>query len=225
MELTLTALPLSQALRYLGCGPGQLEGELARKLQLASQALLAAARPRWHAAEFETSALLGQGLLPGRDIAAHLEGCPRCLLFGATLGSEADRLLRLTQLTDMAQAVLLDGCASAAIEEVCDQAQALLEQRYLERDLGLTSRFSPGYGDLPLEVQAPFLERLDARRRIGLAVNAGGMLTPTKSVTAVIGLLPQGVPRPQQPGPCRLCPRRQSCQLRRKGVFCGKTKQ
>ena len=51
-----------------------------------------------------------------------------------------------------------------------------------------TWRFSPGYGDLPLSLQEELLSAVEAGKRIGLATTAGYMLTPMKSVTAIIGL-------------------------------------
>ena len=45
-----------------------------------------------------------------------------------------------------------------------------------------------GYDDFPLEGQKKFLEILDASKRVGVCVNSSMMLTPTKSVTCVIGL-------------------------------------
>lgn len=45
-----------------------------------------------------------------------------------------------------------------------------------------------GYGDFPLTGQKQFLDILDAGRRIGVCVNSGMTLVPTKSVTCIIGL-------------------------------------
>ena len=51
-----------------------------------------------------------------------------------------------------------------------------------------TWRFSPGYGDRPLSMQDDLLAAVEAGKRIGLATTQGHMLTPMKSVTAIIGL-------------------------------------
>lgn len=66
----------------------------------------------------------------------------------------------------------------------CGQFEAeLCDCRY-----ALTARFSPGYGDLPLSFQKVFEHLLDMHRQIGLAHSREYLLTPRKSVTAVIGL-------------------------------------
>ena len=52
----------------------------------------------------------------------------------------------------------------------------------------MTPRFSPGYGDLPIELQRDFLTLLDASRKIGLTATESSMLVPSKSITALIGI-------------------------------------
>ena len=69
-------------------------------------------------------------LIVGEDIRRHLRGCNRAVLLGATLGTEVDRLLRVSQIRDMARAVVLDSLASVAIEQVCCQADELLAAKY-----------------------------------------------------------------------------------------------
>ena len=98
-----------------------------------------------------------------------------------------DALLRRTQLADLSRCLVLESCATAAIEEVCDRAEGLIAAEFPGKSL--TSRFSPGYGDLPVTVQGEFLALLDAPRRIGLCATGSSILTPRKSVTAVLGLL------------------------------------
>ena len=128
------------------------------------------------------------------------------------------RSIRRAQVDDMAKALWLDAAASAAIEEVCDEAQ---RQIALELECALTARFSCGYGDLPLVIQPQFLSLLDAGRKIGLSASTSGMLTPIKSVTAVIGILPPGADAPKARPACAICPLSKTCPLKRKGVFCG----
>ncbi|MBQ6110986.1 MAG: hypothetical protein IJL01_01180 [Synergistaceae bacterium] len=52
----------------------------------------------------------------------------------------------------------------------------------------MTSRFSPGYGDLGMNVIEDIITILNATKRIGLSVTRSLMMTPVKSVTAVAGL-------------------------------------
>ena len=83
----------------------------------------------------------------------------------------------------------------------------------------MTFRFSPGYGDYPIELQKDFLRILDAQRKIGLTVNDNFMLVPTKSVTAVLGLSKN--PIEQKKRGCAVCNMRDKCKYRRNGEHCG----
>ncbi len=219
MQLTLQSIPLTETLRYaLGAkAPDPLPDALAASAKEACQALLPVCQPRYTYLVRPTQPLL-EGLLSGDDIRRHLQGCEQCVLFGATLGPQADALIRRAQVDDMAKALWLDAAASAAIEEVCDEVQ---RQIALELECALTARFSCGYGDLPLAIQPQFLSLLDAGRKIGLSASASGMLTPIKSVTAVIGILPPGADAPKARPACAICPLSKTCPLKRKGVFCG----
>lgn len=160
MQLMLQSIPLTETLRYaLGAkAPDPLPDALAASTKEACQALLPVCQPRYTYLVRPTQPLL-EGLLSGDDIRRHLQGCEQCVLFGATLGPQADALIRRAQVDDMAKALWLDAAASAAIEEVCDEAQ---RQIALELECALTARFSCGYGDLPLAIQPQFLSLLDA---------------------------------------------------------------
>ena len=43
----------------------------------------------------------------------------------------------------------------------------------------------PGYGEMPLSMSREIIEKLEATRRIGVAVTDSDLLVPSKSVTAV----------------------------------------
>ena len=87
---------------------------------------------------------------------------------------------------------------------------------------GLTAggRFSPGYGDLPLEVQPAIVKVLKADRRLGMMPTDGGFVVPTKSVTALVGLF--AAPRGNDLHACDLCMARERCALRKAGTTCGR---
>ena len=124
-------------------------------------------------------------VLIGKDVIDHLEGCSRVVVFAATLGTGVDALIRNYQVSDVARALVADAEASAAIEAYCDDVQRTVSDKIGAK---LTSRFSPGYGDLPLEIQSRLLDIADAGRKIGLFANESYILTPSKSVTAFIGI-------------------------------------
>ena len=103
-----------------------------------------------------------------------------------TISADADRLIRIAQIRDMAEAVVIDSLCSVAVEQACDRAELIIKEEnpgYYQ-----TFRFGLGYGDLPISLQGQFLHVLNAPKQIGLNVSSTDMLTPTKSVTAIIGI-------------------------------------
>lgn len=152
-----------------------------------------------------------------RDLAEHLRGCERALLFAATLGSDVDRLIARWSAVKMSHALLLQAAAAALIEYHCDRVNERLETRYASEGLWLRPRYSPGYGDFPLECQRALTDRLQAFKYIGVTVSGGGQLTPMKTVTAVIGVTrqrQQGRTGSCASGKCARCPHT-SCAFRK----------
>ena len=132
--------------------------------------------------------MLGELRIESEKLSKHLRNCNRAILFAATLGTGADLLLRRWSVADMSRAVIMQASAAALIEAYCDACQTELSIEAAKEGLYLRSRFSPGYGDFSLDYQKELLNLLDAPKRIGLTVTDSMMLTPTKSVTAVMGL-------------------------------------
>ena len=128
-----------------------------------------------------------QGLpLQGEDIKKHLQGCDEIILLAVTIGLQVDELIHRTEAADMSGAVVLDALASIAVERLCDEAIKKIQLSTV--NCQLSTRYSPGYGDFPLEVQSEILAILDAKKKIGLYVNESNLLIPRKSITAVIGV-------------------------------------
>lgn len=140
-----------------------------------------------------------------RNLADNLSQCGNVVLFAATLGIEADRLLQKYELLDMTKAVVIQACGAACIEaycnilqeQICDEVSRDGKKRYLR------PRFSPGYGDLPLQCQRIIFDELECEKRIGLTLTDSLLMYPTKSVSAFIGLTasPQGC----HVGKCKNC--------------------
>ena len=159
----------------------------------------------------------GQLVLPGRTAAVMLRTCSHAALLVCTLGTTFDALARQVQARDFADALLLDGFGGAYVEAGCNAAEreiaAKLPGKYL------TDRFSPGYGDLPLDVQSPLLALTDATRRLGVTLSESNLMNPLKSVTAVIGL--SDTPQRAWIRGCDFCAMRTRCNLRKAGKTCG----
>ncbi|MCR5583815.1 MAG: hypothetical protein K6F63_00065 [Lachnospiraceae bacterium] len=118
------------------------------------------------------------------DLKRHLVGCKKVLLMAATIGAEADRERMRAAVKSPVDQLIYDAVGTEAIENVCDTFCKDMEGRYGK----LTSRFSPGYGDLPLEYQKDMITVLDTNRKIGVSLTDSLLMSPTKSVTAIIGI-------------------------------------
>ena len=129
--------------------------------------------------------------LESASLYRHLRGCDRALLFAATLGDEADFLIRRYETAGISRAVVLQACAAATIEAYCDRLCAALREAYAARGDRLTPRFSPGYGDLALQEQIPLARVMRLEKTVGIRLTEALMMLPTKSVTAVIGIAPE----------------------------------
>ena len=131
---------------------------------------------------------IGKLHIESRNLSKNMKGCQEAVLLGATLGVGVDLLMRRHSLTDMAKVVVLQACAAAMLEEYLDECQEKIGQELLKEQKYLRPRFSPGYGDFSIEHQGMILKMLDAAKTIGLTMTESCMLTPVKSVTAVIGV-------------------------------------
>ncbi|MFD2385920.1 hypothetical protein [Enterococcus rivorum] len=117
----------------------------------------------------------------------------------------------------MSKSLILDACCTEYIEKICDLAECEIEESIAEERLVLNRRFSPGYGDLALDIQPKFLATLEANRRIGLNLSESLLMIPRKSVTAIIGLFDDPkLARPRRKKlNCTDCWMNQTCNYRR----------
>jgi hypothetical protein len=131
---------------------------------------------------------IGPLTLISASLARLLAPCGEGLLIAATLGIEADAEIRKASVTEISRAAALQACAGAMLEGYLDAVNEVLSGQAAREGLRALRRFSPGYGGLSLSCQRELLTLLGAPRAIGLTATDAGMLAPTKSVTAIIGL-------------------------------------
>ena len=215
----------AEVVRYLGSPQSTVDDRLQQQIERQSAAVCSVARPRYVYRVYAVACardgcVLGDGAvkLPGKDIVGLLASGARCALMAATLGSEIDSMMASLSRTSMAEAVVFDACATAAVEGVCDRVEEEIADYAREQGRYITARFSPGYGDLPIEVQPACARLLDSHRQIGVSITESCMLVPSKSVTALIGV------RDTPPGSvrdgCINCSQYDRCCYRRKGKTC-----
>ena len=141
-----------------------------------------------------------------QGLAQALGDCKEAIVFAATVGIAVDRKVLREGVHSAANALFLQAVGAERIERVCD---VFCEE--MGEKLGrLGRRFSPGYGDLPLAAQRDILSLLNAPKHIGVTLTEGLMMTPTKSVTAIVGI---GVCEEGRTG-CAACEKR-DCAYRR----------
>lgn len=127
----------------------------------------------------------GAFALKSENLATNLHGCDRAVVFAATVGVGIDRLIAKYGRISPTKALLFQALGAERIEALCDTFCADLSKTC---GVGLKPRFSAGYGDLPLETQKDIFSVLDCPKRIGLTLTDSLLMSPSKSVTAIVGI-------------------------------------
>ncbi len=222
IEPRLTDLNENEILLYLGHRGQEITPEVENQISECAGKVLAHVRPRIVYRRLPVLEGKVRGIrLEGEDISRLLRPCREAVLLAVTLGPQVEQLLMRNEVMNMSDAVVMDACASVAVENVCDCFEADLRKMLEEEEgLFLTSRFSPGYGDLPVDTQGRLCEVLDTVRRIGLTVTENHIMVPRKSVTAVMGIA--GAPQELRRRGCEACSMFRSCPYRKNGTNCMK---
>lgn len=123
-----------------------------------------------------------------KNLQKNLASCCGFVIFAATVGAEIDRAIAKEAKSSPSMALMLNAFATERIESLCDLfCQELAEQKAKE-NLVTKPRISPGYGDISLSLQKDIFRYLDCPRKIGLTLGDNLLMTPRKSVTAIVGI-------------------------------------
>lgn len=224
MNKYLTTINRNEVLKYLGYTGGAVEAKLEEDIAACSKQVMEYAIPRVCYRVFELEqdfCLQGTNFVPqGKDVQELLSGCDKAILMAATIGGDIEKLTRRYEVDDMYKALIVDACASSAVENVCDNFQAELEQKLAVQGKYLTDRFSPGYGDMPFEQQKQLCEILNTSKLIGVSLSSSGIMIPRKSVTAIMGI--SDTEKPRRFRGCEHCSMFETCTFRKGGTTCGK---
>ena len=215
----MTKLNANEILLYLGHRGSDIPEELAQQIEYCRKKVEHAAAPRLvYRRVTLTDGTTAAFQLDGKDIKELLRPCREAVFCAVTLGSDLEKLLARQEITNMADALIMDACASTAVENVIQNFEDDLRRQVQNQGMYLTDRYSPGYGDLPLECQANWCRVLDAGRRIGLHVTSDHIMIPRKSVTAVMGIAKEQVKAGKKG--CEVCSMFETCSFRKKGTAC-----
>ncbi len=123
-----------------------------------------------------------------KDLKKNLSGCTSIVLFAATVGIEIDRLIARYAAISPTKSLIFQAMGTERIESLCDVFNDNITRQNNSLGLLTRPRFSAGYGDFPIEVQREIFDVLDCSRKIGLTLNDSLLMSPSKSVTALIGI-------------------------------------
>jgi cobalamin-dependent methionine synthase I len=104
-----------------------------------------------------------------------------------TIGAALEqRVAELWEQRELPLAVMLDSFGSGAVESLAEHVNDLLCQQAIPRGLRVTNRISPGYGAWDVADQR-VLFRLCPGQAIDVTLNDACFMTPTKSITLLVG--------------------------------------
>ena len=111
----------------------------------------------------------------------------------STIGAGIDKLIRRYERTNPALGMFMQGLGAERVESLTDTFNKEVHEAATKMGYKDHARFSPGFGDVPVSVQKEFLDSLDAGRRMGILLSESYLMSPSKSVTAIIGLEKKGL--------------------------------
>lgn len=121
-----------------------------------------------------------------------IKNAEKVLLFAATVGAPFDRLIEKYNKTEPSKALIMQAIGAERVESLCDVFCGEIADELSECSKRLTTRVSPGYGDIPLNMQREIFAVLDCPRKIGLTLDESLLMSPSKSVTAICGIVDRG---------------------------------
>ena len=217
----LLAIDAQEARRYAGL---QKAADFAEEKILAAcedARLLAVPKGIWQLYDYDCETQIIKAnpscQIQGKKIGRHLAGCEKIIALSATIGEDIEETItQRFAKGEYSSAVLMDAAATAAVEQVADGMEKAIAPKMAAQGFLLKWRFSPGYGDWPLE-QQPDMVRLAQAEKIGVSLTSSMMLMPRKSITAIIGLYRKQEKNAPEPAPkgCAAC-QQTDCPSRRK---------
>ncbi len=123
---------------------------------------------------------IGELLFQSTSLSDNLKGCKKAVIFACTIGMELDRLINKYSYISPLKALIFQAIGTQQIEALCNTFCSEFNWH--------NSRFSAGYGDFKIEYQKDILNLLDCNRKIGLTLNDSLIMSPSKSVTAIMGI-------------------------------------
>ena len=118
-----------------------------------------------------------------KSLAKYLTGAKSAIMFVATIGTEIDRLIIKYSKLEPSRALVMQAIGTERLESLAN----LFMKELKDNGYNLSPRFSPAFGDVPIELQKEFF-RLLKPERIGVTLNESLLMSPSKSITAFIAV-------------------------------------
>lgn len=161
---------------------------------------------------FKEKILFSDVTVLSKNLSEVLSTCETAILFGATVGVGLDRLISKYGKISPAKALMFQAIGAERIETLCNAFCKKQNEEYQKQGKSLSPRFSPGYGDLKLSLQKDIFRILNLPKNIGLTLNESMLMSPSKSVTAIVGVSNCDV---HAKTGCKLC-KKTDCEYRKK---------
>ncbi|MFH1414857.1 MAG: hypothetical protein ABIH89_02070 [Elusimicrobiota bacterium] len=113
-----------------------------------------------------------------------LRKAPAFSLMAVTIGDELESEVDRIKKDNMTEAYILDAAGSEAAEQSVNFVSKMLTEEAIKSECHLSDRYSPGYGDWPLEASKRILKYLD-KEKIDIHLSDSGIMRPRKSITAL----------------------------------------
>lgn len=217
MNIFFARINKNEILKYLGYRTGEVPADILGEIDEAISIVKKCARPKYVFRFFDIDDEVLKDIAVGRDMAELLRNSFKVILFAVTLGNEIEMEIRKLSFTNLSMSVVVDATASAAIEAFAEEIDRSFQNEFSE--FYLTDRFSPGYGDMPIAIQNYFLTAINAKKEIGITTTAEGIMTPRKSITALMGVSKEV--QPHRHRGCENCRLFRNCEFRKRGENCG----
>ena len=180
-----------EILRYMGCSgeTAEISTLVDRAIALCESSLsFRVCYGIFPISQSEGAIDLGFAKTGSKALQKNLRTCDKIILFCATVGHAIDRIIAAESVRGPSLAVAVDAFGVERVEALCDSFCDDMAEAFAKDGYALAPRFSPGYGDLPLTLQGDIARVLDTQRRLGVTLNGALLMSPSKSVSAIVGV-------------------------------------
>ena len=188
---------LEEILRYLGQKErnAQIEGLIRESLEEVSEHL------SYKACYLSTNCQVGDGVVKigeseicSSDLAKNLRGAKEVILFACSIGFAIDRFIEKYKVIAPTKSLVMHAVGVERVESLANEFCFFMMKELKKENKSLKPRFSAGYGDFGIENQKLFFDTLDISKLLGITLNESMLMSPSKSVTAIIGITKEKEP-------------------------------